>query len=161
MRVFNLVVLVVLLALIIGSDVLAGKDVKIIWVHKKEGKVEPVREKPFFGIMMSAVKDIGELGGKKGAPGIKITSVVKDSPADKAGLMENDVAFAMDGEPFVVKGKKDVVSYFRDQLFKYYVGDTIPLTVLRDGKSVEIKVKTGRRKGKSLKKNLTPPNNFI
>ena len=59
MRVFNLVVLVVLLALIIGSDVLAGKDVKIIWVHKKEGKVEPVREKPFFGIMMDAVKDIG------------------------------------------------------------------------------------------------------
>lgn len=56
------------------------------------------------------------------------------SAADKAGLKEGDVITMIDGKP--VKGSLSLVGFVR----QYAVGDTVELTVVRDGKEQKIPV---------------------
>ncbi|MBD3782922.1 MAG: trypsin-like peptidase domain-containing protein [Micrococcales bacterium] len=65
--------------------------------------------------------------------GAEITKVGAGTPAAKAGLRAGDVVVALDGDP--VDGAQSLVGYVREQT----VGSTVTLTVLRDGKSIEVK----------------------
>jgi len=64
--------------------------------------------------------------------GALITAVEPGTPAEKAGLKVNDVVTAVDSE------KVDQEHTLRDRLIAYEPGDTVALTVLRDGQSQEI-----------------------
>lgn len=67
--------------------------------------------------------------------GAYIVEVVEDSPADKAGVEENDIITRMDGERLGDKnGLADVIS-------KKKVGDEISLGVYRDGQEISLKAK--------------------
>ncbi len=66
--------------------------------------------------------------------GALITEVQADTPAATAGLQVNDVVTAVNGEPV------DEEHTLRDRLIAYEPGDTVTLTVLRDGASEEIEV---------------------
>jgi serine protease Do len=59
-------------------------------------------------------------------------SIVKDSPADKAGLKEKDIITKIDDQ--VLDDKNDLIA----TLGKYKVGDVVKLTVLRNGKELKI-----------------------
>jgi S1-C subfamily serine protease len=61
-----------------------------------------------------------------------ITEVVADSPAAASGLEVNDIVTAVDGD------KVDVERTLRDRLLAYEPGDTVTLSVLRDGKTQDI-----------------------
>ena len=65
--------------------------------------------------------------------GAEVTSVGDDTPATKAGLAVGDVIVAVNGEP--VDSALSLVGHIREKS----AGDAVTLTVLRDGKSVEIK----------------------
>lgn len=69
--------------------------------------------------------------------GIVIISVEANSPAQKAGLQENDVILALDGE------KLDQDRSLAVMLFSRRVGDTVTLTIMRDGKQIELKLTLG------------------
>jgi S1-C subfamily serine protease len=64
--------------------------------------------------------------------GALITQVMPNTPAADAGLQENDVVTEVNGE------KVDAEHTLRDRLFAYESGDTVTLTVLRDGQSMDL-----------------------
>lgn len=61
-------------------------------------------------------------------------AVVPNSPAAKAGIKEGDIIVKFDGQP--VNEDNPLNSYIN----KKKPGDTVTLTVLRDGKEQQIKV---------------------
>jgi len=65
--------------------------------------------------------------------GAEVTSVGDDTPASKAGLTEGDVIVAVNGER--VDSADSLIGHVREKS----AGDEVTLTVLRDGKSVEIR----------------------
>ena len=62
------------------------------------------------------------------------SAVIKNSPADKAGIKDKDIITAING---VQIGKNGSVSSL---IGEYTVGDTIELNILRDGKEMSLKV---------------------
>jgi membrane-associated protease RseP (regulator of RpoE activity) len=66
--------------------------------------------------------------------GVTIAQVIADSPADAAGLQRGDVIEAIDGT------EVGNVTEFRDQLDVKNVGDTISLSISRDGQAQDISV---------------------
>lgn len=103
---------------------------------------------PFMGIsMLSRPFTLTQLE-QAGLPpnGIYITGVSADSPAGEAGLVGSeeivggDYIIAIDGEP--VSSSDELLSYL---VFKTQVGQTVDLTVIRDGAEVEIPLTLGER----------------
>ncbi len=64
-----------------------------------------------------------------------IPAVVKDSPADKAGLKANDIILEIDGEKLILEND------LRSLISEKNIDDTLKLRVLRDCEELEIKVK--------------------
>ncbi|MFL6080126.1 MAG: S1C family serine protease [Ornithinibacter sp.] len=65
--------------------------------------------------------------------GAEVTSVGDGTPAAKAGLEVGDVIIAVDGKP--VDSADSLVGHVREKT----TGDQVTLTVLRDGKSIQVK----------------------
>jgi len=66
--------------------------------------------------------------------GALVTEVLPGSPAEEAGLLTDDVITAVEGD--VV----DAARTLPERLFPYDPGDTITLSILRDGDTLEIEV---------------------
>lgn len=62
-------------------------------------------------------------------------AVIPGSPADKAGLRENDIILEIDGE------RIDESSPLQNVIQRYRIDDEITLKVLRQGNEIEVKVK--------------------
>lgn len=84
---------------------------------------EQQAEKPWLGVLLGQTPD-----------GATIAQVIADSPADKAGLQRGDVIKAVD------ETGVDNVSELRDQLDGKNVGDTITLSISRDGQAQDVSV---------------------
>jgi S1-C subfamily serine protease len=69
--------------------------------------------------------------------GVVVGDVVANSPAAQAGLRPNDVITAVDGQPLRGDSALAQVTY------SHKPGDTITLTVLRQGQSMDIPVTLG------------------
>ena len=67
-----------------------------------------------------------------GAPG-----VFPGSPAEKAGLADGDIVVAVDGE--AVDADHDLAT----RILPHIPGDTVTLSVVRGGRTLEIKVTLG------------------
>ena len=75
----------------------------------------------------------------RGAGGVTIAWVIADSPADTAGLQRGDVIKAVDGTS--VETPND----FRDQINAKKAGDTITLSIERDGQAQDVTATLGTR----------------
>lgn len=75
--------------------------------------------------------------------GAEIGEVTADSAGDKAGLKAGDIVSKVDGNP--ITGNEALVATIRG----YKPGDSITLTVVRDGKTQDISVKLGSDGGAS------------
>jgi serine protease Do len=71
--------------------------------------------------------------------GAIIDEIVDDSPAEEAGLEEDDVIIKFDGK--VVRDDDDL----SDLILDSRPGDTVSVTIVRDGKEQQINVELGRR----------------
>ncbi len=94
----------------------------------------------FIGVEITEIgqEEARQTGAEVGG-GAYIVRVLPDAPGAKAGLTDGDVVLAVDGQP--VHGPDEVIQ--RVQVTP--VGESVALTVLRDGKRREVKVEVTRR----------------
>ena len=67
----------------------------------------------------------------------KYSAIVKDSPAEKAGLKDKDIITAVNGVKIGSAGSLSTL------IGEYKPGDTVQLTVIRDGKEIAINITIG------------------
>ena len=79
------------------------------------------------------------LNGMASDGGIRVAGIFEGSPADRAGLRARDTILTWGGEP--VTGVRELIGTIRQQ----ESGTWLPLTVLRQGKEVELSVRLGDR----------------
>lgn len=100
-----------------------------------KGKIE----RPFIGIGMMDLEQVPEnyqtgtlgLSGSQLNKGVYIRQVASGSPADKAGLKENDVIISFNGK------ETDTGSALRNLLYNdAKIGDTVKVTLIRNGKTM-------------------------
>lgn len=101
---------------------------------------------PYIGIrMLSLDLELQEQLSLPQTTGAYVTEVTSDSPAESAGLIGmtgpgGDLIIAVDGEP--VLSSDDLIGYL---VFEAEVGQSVELTVLRDGEEVKVPVVLGAR----------------
>ncbi|MBN2302520.1 MAG: DegQ family serine endoprotease [Lentisphaerae bacterium] len=109
-----------------------AKDIKDQLI--KTGKVV----RGYLGVYPQEVtKDLAEYFGMNQPAGIVIAEVVKDSPADTAGLKARDIVLELNGK------KVTDPSSFRNMVSSNPPGTNLKLQILRDGKKTALTVKTG------------------
>jgi S1-C subfamily serine protease len=79
------------------------------------------------------------VGENPAGTGAALGEVPAGSPADRAGLQRGDIVTAIDGK--AIRIPDDVTG----TISRHKPGQTVRVTVLRDGRQVNIKVKLGRR----------------
>ncbi len=103
--------------------------------------------KPYIGV---SVQDVSAETQSYGLPqGASVKNVTADSPAEKAGLRVNDIITSVNGS--TITGSRDLVSIVNDAS----VGDTLSLTVYRQGNSFNLSIKVGEQIQSALDKNTT------
>ena len=106
---------------------------------KKFGKVV----RGWFGVAIQDVSiELAESYGlPKGSRGVAIAEVGKDSPAGKAGLLEDDVLLEFEGSP--LSKTTELQRYVAETV----PGNTIKVKVFRDGKILTLEVTVGLKPG--------------
>ncbi len=93
--------------------------------------------KPYIGV---SVTDVSEETQSYGLPqGAAVKSVAEDSPAAKAGLQINDIITHVNGT--AITGSSSLVSVVGDA----NIGDTLKLTVYRQGSTIELEITVGEQ----------------
>ena len=93
--------------------------------------------KPYIGVTVSNVSE--EVQGYGLPEGATVQSVLEDSPAAEAGLQVSDIITAVNGT--AISGSSDLV----DAVSAASVGDTLKLTVYRQGETLEIELTVGEQ----------------
>ena len=90
-------------------------------------------KRPYIGVTGQGIDEsITEIYGLPA--GVSIREVEKDSPADKAGLQKGDIITKIEGKEVSTVTELNKVKY------TYKIGDTVTLTILRNGQEQEIKL---------------------
>ena len=98
--------------------------------------------KPYIGV---TVTDVSSESQSYGLPqGAAVRSVVEGSPAAEAGLQENDIITAANGD--AITGSNDLVKLVKAAS----AGDTLELTVYRQGQTVTVTLTVGEQKQDAL-----------
>ena len=98
--------------------------------------------KPYIGV---SVSDVSSESQSYGLPqGAAVRSVVENSPAAEAGLQENDIITAANGE--AITGSNDLVKLVKAAS----AGDTLELTVYRQGQTLTVTLTVGEQKQDAL-----------
>jgi len=86
--------------------------------------------------------------------GVIVQQVTANSPADEAGIRGSFKPFQLDGEEILIGGdiitaldgnELSSISELSQMIGEYEPGDEVELTILRDGKEIEVKVRLGER----------------
>ena len=118
---------------------------KKIWEEvKKYGKIK----RPFLGIRYIILNDqiakLNKLPKTYGALVVRETfgepAIIKNSPAEKAGIKEYDIILELNGEKITEENN------LADLLSKCQIGQKITLKVFRDNKEFDLEVKLTERK---------------
>jgi 2-alkenal reductase len=87
---------------------------------------------PYVGIRYDIVTLTDQDGDTR--YGVQVRTVEEDSPADDAGLREDDVIIAVDGAAITQ------TEAFSELLFRHQPGDTIELTIVRNNRTRDIDI---------------------
>ena len=77
--------------------------------------------------------------GENAGTGARLTEVTKDGPAEKAGLLKDDIVLQVD-DAFVLS-----YNDFLAEVRRHNAGDTVAVTVARDGDTVTVNVELAKR----------------
>lgn len=85
--------------------------------------------------------------------GVLVSQVEPQAPADKAGVKAEDIIISVDGEPI------RSVAQLRNSIAMKRIGDKATLTVIRNGKTLQLKVRIGEQaNAQALAENDTSKN---
>ncbi len=114
---------------------------------KQSGRVS----RGFLGVQPQAITaDMVDNLGLKSTKGALLADVVKDSPADKAGLKPGDVVVALNGKPV-----NDNSQLTRD-VGVIPPGNSVKLEIVRDGKTRTVEAKLAERPDEQEQSGRTP-----
>lgn len=109
--------------------------------------ISPGQENRFWvGVMSAQRRKIKRVGGALGVrfmpslgrhSGVEILDVVKDSPADLAGIQIGDTVLGIEDQ--IVRSNRELI----DQIQKYDPGDAITLQIVRERMQMSIRVRLG------------------
>lgn len=89
--------------------------------------------RPFIGVSGEAISaEVAELYSLP--KGISVKEVIKDSPAEKAGIKKGDIIIKIDGK------EVSSVPELNRERNNHKIGDTVTLTLLRSGKEEDVQV---------------------
>ena len=98
--------------------------------------------KPYIGVTVS---DVSAESQSYGLPqGAAVRSVTENGPAAEAGLQENDIITTVNGE--AITGSNDLVKLVKAAS----AGDTLELTVYRQGQTITVTLTVGEQKQDAL-----------
>jgi membrane-associated protease RseP (regulator of RpoE activity) len=131
-----------------------GKVVEVVYMRDGETKktMLPTRARGDFRGMQPVDARPGgrgiigvDLGDRVRLPnsnafGVELSDVNRNGPADLAGLKEGDVVFEFGGKPVRTAGD------LRLRIYESVPGNTVPVSVMRDGQHLDILVKVGRQR---------------
>ena len=112
-------------------------------------------KKPYIGIVgRNVTEELAEQYDSK--VGIYVDTVEEDTPAEEAGLESGDVITAIDGH--TVKTIQELNNYKEKN---YSIGDTVTLSVYRNGKEIEVELTLGEQPQEETSEETTTeiPNN--
>ena len=117
------------------------------------GIVESIIEKgyiakPYIGVSIDSVSEETQSYGLP--QGAAVKEVVAGSPAEKAGLQINDIITHVNGTE--ITGSDELVSMVKDSA----VGDTLKLTVYRQGETLELELTVGEQVQNALADETEP-----
>jgi len=120
----------------------------------KDAEQQPYEGFPRTGIVYSPTRDpqlrrfVGLAGKHTG--GVLVTDLVKDSPAEQAGIKKGDVVLALDGQAIDQDGHYldptyGKLSFTHLVSTRRFHGDTVKLKLLRNGEVSEAEIKVSHR----------------
>lgn len=117
---------------------------KVFFEHMERVPSSPIgNPRPWLGVsgMQPLDREAAGFLGLKDRGSIVISDVIKEGPAEVAGLQSRDIVVAIDGEP-LPKLKPDFVvpRDFERQILSRNIGDTIQLSVVRGSTPMVIDV---------------------
>ncbi|MFS1511657.1 S1C family serine protease [Chengkuizengella sp. SCS-71B] len=99
--------------------------------------------KPYIGVGLYDIDDeVQQTLNLQDKDGVLITQVEKPSPASRAGIKPNDVIIELNGEE--IKNAEDLINKVKETA----IGESVNLTVIREGKTYETAVTIGDRNAK-------------
>ncbi|MCO6418268.1 trypsin-like peptidase domain-containing protein [Siccirubricoccus sp. KC 17139] len=101
---------------------------------RREGRVE----RGWLGV---AVQDLVSEDQRQGRRGVLVAGIERNSPAGRAGLRQGDIVIAINGD------RVDTSRALVRTVAAVPPGQTVRLTVVRDGREREVPVQVGRRPG--------------
>ena len=97
-------------------------------------------EEAWLGIFIQPLTDdLAEYWGLDKTGGVVASTVIKDSPAERAGLVRGDVIVVFDGKPITFKEDSEMRDFTR-LVRESGIGRAAPVTVMRDGQAIELSV---------------------
>ena len=100
----------------------------------------------WFGVygMQPVDPEVAKLLKLENQPGVVLSDLMEGGPAVEAGLKERDIVLALDGQPLPrLKPDHVVAGYFGQEILRHRPGESVTLTIFRDGARQDVKVKLG------------------
>lgn len=101
---------------------------------------------PWIGVvgLQPVDHDVAEFLHLEKRSAVVVSDVVKDGPAEKAGMEKRDIIVSVDGEPFArFSPDRVVTTFFEREILSRKPGDVMKLGIVRDTKQMDLKVTLG------------------
>lgn len=97
-------------------------------------------EEAWLGVFIQPLTDdLAEYWELEKTGGVVASTIIKDSPAERAGVKRGDVIKVFDGKPVTFKEDGEMRGFTR-LVRESGIGKNVPVTVMRDGQEVQLSV---------------------